>query len=55
MAYLHGTFKDRKDNTIEVQIRSNASGGTKVIGEDHNSQVFFSDDPIDITMECDCQ
>lgn len=53
MAYLHGTFKDRKDNTIEVQIRSNASGGTKVIGEDHNSQVFFSDDPIDITMECD--
>lgn len=53
MAYLHGTFKDRKNNTIEVQIRSNASGGTKVIGENHNSEIFFSSDPIDITMECD--
>ena len=53
MAYLHGTFKDIEENTIEVQIRSNQGSGNIVIGENHNSQVFFSDDPIEISMEAD--
>jgi len=49
MAYLHGTFKDRKNNTIEVQIRNAVGSGNIVIGEDHSSEVFFSDDPIEIS------
>lgn len=53
MAYLHGTFKNKDNDTIEVQIRSTVGAEVINIGEDHNSKVFFSDDPIEITVECE--
>lgn len=51
--YLHGTFKNRDNDTIEVQIRSNKGQDEIIIGENHNSEVFFGDDPLEITQETD--
>lgn len=51
--YLHGTFKNKNNDTIEVQIRNSKGIQEIVIGEDHNSEVFFSDDPVEISLEAD--
>jgi hypothetical protein len=49
-AYLHGTFKDIENNTIEVQIQSNSGSGEILIGNDSNSKVFFDEDPVNISL-----
>lgn len=51
--YLHGTFKNRDNDTIEVQIISNKGTDEIIIGENHDSEVFFSDDPLEIKQESD--
>ena len=52
-SYIHGTFKDIKNNTIEVQIRS-ANGDEEItIGENANSSVFFDADPVVIISGVD--
>lgn len=51
--YIHGTFKDRKNKTVEVQIRSTAGSGEIIIGQNHDSDILFSDDPISIETVCD--
>lgn len=54
MAYLHGTFKDFKDNTIEVQIRSkNVEYEEFIISETDLSDVHFADNPVEISCEID--
>ena len=52
-SYIHGTFKDIKNNTIEVQIRSVNGSDEIVIGENANSSVFFDADPVVITSGVD--
>lgn len=51
--YIHGTFKDLQNHTIEVQIRSRLSNYECVIGDTNDSDIYFTDDPIQIEMECD--
>lgn len=51
--YIHGTFKDREDNTITVEIRSRLGNYQCTIGDDHDSDIFFTDDPIHIETVCD--
>ena len=54
MAYLHGTFKDYSDNTIEVQIRSNNTDYTEYeISDIDLALVHFADDPVEISCTVD--
>jgi hypothetical protein len=50
MTYLHGTFKDVHNTDVEVQIRSAQGSREIIIGETDNSDVFFSSDPVDISL-----
>lgn len=51
--YIHGTFKNRNNDTIEVEINSNVGNAEYVIGDNYNSPIKFSDDPVTIEAECD--
>jgi hypothetical protein len=51
--YIHGTFKDRQEHTIEVQIRSRLSNYECIIGNDNDSDIYFTDEPIQIETVCD--
>lgn len=51
--YIHGTFKDKENNTIEVQIRSRLGNYQCVIGDEYNSDIQFGEDPIKIETVCD--
>lgn len=54
MAYLHGTFKDQEDNTIEVQIRAKNTDYTEYeISDIDQALIHFSDDPVEISCTID--
>ena len=54
MAYLHGTFKDLSNNTIEVQVRSkNVDYVEYEISDTDLADIHFSDDPVEISCEID--
>ena len=48
--YIHGQFKDIKDNTYTVIISDGKTTPDITIGE---NGLFFSDDPVNIETECD--
>ena len=48
--YIHGQFKDVKDNTYTVIISDGNTLHDITIGE---NGLFFSDDPVNIETECD--
>ena len=48
--YIHGQFKDIKDNTYTVIISDGKKIPDITIGE---NGLFFSDDPVNIETECD--
>lgn len=54
MTYIHGTFKDLNENTIEVEFRSNTGDTEIIIGNTDDSDVFFSgDEPVVISFEAE--
>lgn len=51
MAYLHGTFKNINNDTIEVRIISNNDYQNEyIIGDNYSSTIHFSDDPVTINV-----
>jgi len=54
MAYLHGTFKNLSNETVEVRITSGGGGGEIIIGESDQSSVFFdAANPVTISLTND--
>ena len=54
MAYLHGQFKDFRDNTIEVQIRSkNTEYVEYEISDTDLADIHFAADPVEISCSID--
>lgn len=51
--YIHGSFKDKNEQHIIVEIRAKNGLAEYVIGEDENSAIHFSDDPIEIEYSID--
>ena len=48
--YIHGEFRDKDNNRIEVKILNGDRSEEMVIGEDG---LFFTDDPVVIEQEND--
>ena len=54
MAYLHGTFKDFADNTIEVQIRSKNTDYVEYeISDIDLADIHFAEEPVEISCSID--
>ena len=54
MAYLHGTFKDFADNTIEVQIRSKNTDYVEYeISDIDLADIHFAEEPVEISYSID--
>ena len=51
MSYIHGTFKDVENKTVEVRINTSSGNNEIVIGNGHDSDVYFSSDPVTISMQ----
>ena len=51
MAYLHGTFKNIKNDTYEVRIKSNNSNTPEyIISDNYKSDIQFGADPVTINV-----
>lgn len=51
MAYIHGTFKNINNDTIEVRIISNSELSPEIlVGDQYDSDVHFSADPVTINV-----
>ena len=51
--YIHGSFRNRDNQDIIVEIRSPYGLGEYHIGENDSSPIKFAKDPVEITTECD--
>lgn len=51
--YIHGSFRNRENQDIIVEIRSPYGLGEYTVGENENSPIKFAKDPIEITTECE--
>ena len=52
--FLHGIFKDKNEEVILVEIHSSLGSGDITIGEENQQgEIYFSDDPIEISTECE--
>ena len=51
--YIHGSFKNKKEEYITVEIKSKNGLGDYVIGEDDSFKIYFASDPVEISYSVD--